>query len=322
MPRTANARAEALFQVLADETRLRAIRALLDCPLTVGELTEVLALPQSTVSRHLAILRRGELVSDRRDGTFIWYSLADRLLRDEALVAVIRAAIARLPQEQADRERQRAVLEARRARTRDFFDALAGSYHNLAKAGGGPEGIAIAMMMALPPTTVIDLGAGEGDVALPLARLGHRVIAIDSSPAMVRTLEAKARAGGLSRVEVRLGELEALPLPSNLGDVVLLSQTLHHTRRPEVALAEATRVARSGGRVVVLDLVRHEQDWVREKLGDLWLGFEPEAVREWLARAGLSELAVVTVEVAGGLPVIAARGTKLRDCRELGNEQN
>ena len=295
--------------MLADETRLRVIRALFDCPLTVGELTEVLALPQSTVSRHLAILRRGELVSDRRDGTFIWYSLTDHLLRDDALVAVIRAATARLPQEQADRERQRAVLEARRAHTRDFFDALAGSYHNLVRPGGGAEGLALAMMMALPPATVVDLGAGEGDIALPLARLGHRVIAVDSSPAMVRTLEAKAQAGGL-RVEAHLGDLEALPLSSGLGDVVLLSQTLHHTRRPEVAIAEAARVARSGGRVVVLDLVRHEQDWAREKLGDLWLGFEPETLRGWLARAGLGEIAVETAEVAGGLPVVAARGTK------------
>ena len=303
-------RPEALFHLLADETRLRLIRALFDCPLTVGELTEVLAIPQSTVSRHLAILRRGELVSDRRDGTFIWYSLADRLLRDEALVAVIRSAVARLPQEQADRERQQAVLEARRARTRDFFDAVAGNYRSLAKPGGGAEGLALAMMMALPPATVVDLGAGEGDIALPLARLGHRVIAVDSSPAMVHTLQAKAQAAGLRSVEAHLGDLEALPLPDGVADVALVSQTLHHTRKPEVAIAEAARVTRSGGCVVVLDLARHGQDWARERLGDLWLGFEAEELREWLARAGLVQIAIDVAQVSGGLPVIAARGVK------------
>lgn len=310
MARTASSQPEVLFQTLADETRLRLIRALLDCPLTVGELTEVLALPQSTVSRHLAILRRAGLAADRRDGTYIWYSLTDRLLRDEALIAVIRAATARLPQQHADRERQQAVLEARRARTRDFFDALAGSYHNLAKPGGGAEGLALAMMMALPSGTVIDLGAGEGEIALPLARLGHRVIAVDSSPAMVHALQEAARSAGLASVEAHLGDLEALPLASGIGDVALVSQTLHHTRRPEVALREAARVTRGGGRVVVLDLLRHQQEWTRERLGDLWLGFEPEVLHRWLAGAGLTEITVETAEVAGGLAVIVARGIK------------
>jgi ubiquinone/menaquinone biosynthesis C-methylase UbiE len=301
---------EALFQVLADETRLRIIRALLDCPLTVGELTEALDLPQSTVSRHLSILRRGDLVGDRRDGTFIWYSLADGLLGDEPLLAVVRTALGRLPQEQADRQRQTAVLEARRAHTRDFFDALAGSYHNVARAGGGAEGLAVAMTMALPPSTVIDLGAGEGDIALPLARLGHRVIAVDSAPAMVRTIEERAHAAGLAGIEVHLGDLEALPLAAGIGDVVLLSQTLHLVRRPEAAVREAARVAHAGGRVVVLDLLHHEQEWVRERLGDLWLGFDPATLRRWLGDAGLLDVVVETVEVAGGLPVLAARGTR------------
>jgi DNA-binding transcriptional ArsR family regulator len=317
--RKASAGPEALFHILADETRLRIIRALLDCSLTVGELTEVLALPQSTVSRHLAVMRRGGLVSDRRDGTFIWYSLTDRLLRDEPLIAVIRAAIARLPLEQADRERQQAVLEARRAHTQGFFDALAGSYGNVAKPGGGSEALVVALIMALPPATIVDLGAGEGDIALPLARLGHRVITVDSSPAMVRTLQSRAHAAGLATVEAHLADLEALPLADGIGDVVLISQTLHHTRRPQTALTEAARVAKSGGRVVVLDLVRHEQEWARDQLGDLWLGFEPEALRRWLADAGLSEIAVETVEVAGGLPVLAARGTKASDQRHPGN---
>ncbi|HPL28106.1 MAG TPA: metalloregulator ArsR/SmtB family transcription factor [Anaerolineae bacterium] len=295
---------------MADETRLRIIRALLECPLTVGELTEVLDLPQSTVSRHLGVLRRGELVADRRDGTYIWYSLSEGLLHDEHLAAVVRAAVGRLAQAQADGERQAAVLEARRARTQGFFDALAGSYHNLAKPGGGAEGLAIAMAMALPPGTAIDLGAGEGDITLALARLGHRVIAVDAAPAMLRTLEARACAAGLRNVEAQGGELEALPLATGLGDLVLLSQTLHHTRRPEVALREAARVARPGGRVVVLDLLRHEQEWVRERLGDLWLGFEPAALQAWLAAAGLGDVVVETVEVPGGLPLLAGRGTK------------
>lgn len=307
---TPTCRPEALFQLLADETRLRIIRVLMDCPLTVGELTEALAIPQSTASRHLGLLRRGELVTDRRDGTFIWYSLADGLLRDEPLMHVLRMALARLPHEQPDRERVAGVLAARQAHTRDFFDALAGNYHSLARPGGGAEGLAAAMMMALPPSTVIDLGAGEGDIALPLARLGHRVIAVDASPAMVRTLQERARVEGLAEIWTQVGDLEALPLGDALGDVVLLSQTLHHVRRPEVALREAARVTHLGGRVIVLDLLHHEQEWVRDRLGDLWLGFDPATLRGWLSAAGLSGVVVQTVEVDGGLPVVAACGAR------------
>lgn len=314
MTETWSCRPEALFHLLADETRLRIIRALLDCPLTVGELTEVLAIPQSTASRHLGLLRRGELVTDRRDGTFIWYSLADGLLRDASLMQVLRSAMARLSGEQPDRERLAGVLAARRARTRDFFDALAGSYHNLARPGGGAEGLALAMMMALPPSAVVDLGAGEGHIALALARLGHQVIAVDASPAMVRTLQERARGEGLAEVQVHVGDLEALPLDDATGDLVLISQTLHHVRRPEVALREAARVARPLGRVVVLDLLRHEQEWVRDRLGDLWLGFDPAALRGWLIDAGLDRVGVQTVQVDGGLPVVVACGVRRQRC--------
>ena len=310
MEQAASQGPQALFQTLADETRLRIIRALMECPLTVSELTAILDSPQSTVSRHLSILRRAELVGDRRDGTFIWYRLSDALCRDEPLLAVVRAALGRLPREQADRERLAAVLEARRAGTRDFFDALAGHYDSLARPGGGPEALAMAMMMGLPPATAVDLGSGQGEIALRLARLGHRVIAVDSSPAMVKTLAERARREGLSDVQARLGDLEALPLPDACGDLVLVSQTLHHTRRPEVALREAARVCRPGGRVIVLDLLHHEQEWTREKLGDLWLGFEPDVLCRWLAEAGLASIVWERVEVDGGLPVIAARGTR------------
>jgi len=299
-----------VFGLLADETRLRILRALMPGPLTVGELTEVLAVPQSTVSRHLGALRRGELVTDRRDGTYIWYSVADLLRGDEAFFPAVRDALACLPQAEADSARLQAVLEARKARTRDFFDALAGSYHQLARPGGGAEGLALAMLMALPPCTVADLGSGQGEIALRLARLGHRVMAVDSAPAMIRRLEERAAAEGLQNVEAHVGDVEALPLPAACCDLALLSQTLHHAHRPQLVLAEAARITRPGGRVVVIDLLHHEQEWVRERLGDLWLGFDPAALRRWLEEAGLTGIVAEVAEVEGGLPVVGVVGTR------------
>ncbi len=304
---------ERLFRLLADETRLRIIRALADGPLAVGELTQALTLPQSTVSRHLGAMRRGGLVSFRREGARVWYSLGDGLLRDEGLMGVVRESVARVARGRADRRRLDRALESRRARSRDFFDSVAGSYHAIAKPGGGAEGVVSAMMLAMPSSTIIDVGCGEGEIAISLARLGHRVLAVDSSRKMIAALKARLKKDGVSGVEPHVGDVERLPLADGTGDVVILSQILHHAPRPESALGEAVRVARPGGRVVVLDLLAHEQEWTRERMGDLWLGFEPSELARWMRDAGLESVRHDTVEVDEGLPLVVCGGGKTRD---------
>ncbi len=303
---------ERLFRLLADETRLRIIRALLEGPLTAGEIGRALALAQSTTSRHLAAMRSGGLVTDRREGAFAWYSLADALLRDEALVTVVRDAASRAANAKADARRLEKALEMRRTKSRDFFDSVAGSYHEIARPGGGAEGLVSAMVLALAPSTIVDVGCGEGEVALRLARLGHRVLAVDSSRAMIAALRKRLRREGDagSRIETHVGDTERLPLADGLADVVLMSQILHHAPRPEAALAEAARVTRPGGRVVVLDLMRHEQEWTRDKMGDLWLGFELDELEGLVRSAGLEEIRSETLEVEGGLPLVACGGAK------------
>jgi len=303
---------ERLFKLLADETRLRIIRALLEAPLTVGEIGRTLALAQSTTSRHLAAMRAGALVTDRREGAFAWYSIADGLLRDEALATVVRGAASRARHAKADARRLEKVLEQRRAKSRDFFDSVAGSYHEIARPGGGAEGLVSAMVLALGPSTVVDIGCGEGEVALRLARLGHRVPAVDSSRAMIAALKKRlAREGDAgSRVEAHVGDTERLPLADGVADVVLMSQILHHAPRPEAALAEAARVAKPGGRVVVLDLAKHDQEWTRERMGDLWLGFDTNELEGLMRAAGLTGVRSETVEVEGGLPLVACGGIR------------
>jgi ArsR family transcriptional regulator len=303
---------ERLFKLLADETRLRIIRALLEAPLTVGEIGRTLALAQSTTSRHLAAMRSGGLVTDRREGAFAWYSLADALLRDEALVTVVRDAASRAAHAKADARRLEKALEQRRTKSRDFFDSVAGSYHEIARPGGGAEGLVSAMVLALAPSTIVDIGCGEGEVALRLARLGHRVHAVDSSRAMIAALRKRLRREGDagSRVETHIGDTERLPLADAVADVVFMSQILHHAPRPEAALAEAVRVAKPGGRVVVLDLMKHEQEWTRERMGDLWLGFGLDELEDLLRAAGLRGVRSETVEIEGGLPLVACGGAK------------
>lgn len=301
---------ERLFKILGDATRLRVIRALMEASLTVGELQSTLELPQSTISRHLGAMRSGDVVADRREGACVWYSLSDRLLLDEALMQVLEEAMANLDHAERDKKRLDSALNARREQTRAFFDSIAGTYTGIAKPGGGYEGLVSMMMLGLAPATVVDMGCGEGEIALPLARLGHRVLAVDSSPRMLQTFRKRLDQEGIEGVTLYEGDVEALPLEDDCGSLVLLSQILHHAPRPEAALAEAARVCAPGGRVVVLDLLRHDHEWTREKLGDLWFGFEPGTLRDWMASLGLEGIHQEIVQVENGLPLVAIGGRR------------
>jgi ArsR family transcriptional regulator len=314
MPMTrATSPPDRLFRLLGEETRLRIIRALSDAPLTVNELTEVLAMPQSTISRHLAVMREGGLVADRREGAYAWYRLSDALVNDGALIAAVRASLGRVPHEKADVRRLERALDGRRARARDFFDAVAGSYHGMVEPGGGADGLALAFMMALPPSAIVDVGAGQGEVAVRLARLGHRVHAIDASRKMIRALSQRLTREGVGGVTPVVGDVESVPLEDACADVVLLSQILHHAARPEVAVGEAARLARPGGRVVVLDLSLHDMEWTRSRLGDLWLGFTPDALERWMGGAGLVHVKSDTVAPNEGLALVVCVGTRAAD---------
>jgi ArsR family transcriptional regulator len=135
---------------------------------------------------------------------------------------------------------------------------------------------------------VADLGAGEGALTLLLARFCEEVSAVDLSPRMLGTLREAAETAGVGeRVRTLDGDLAALPLGDGEMDAVFISQALHHAADPAAALAEAARVLRPGGRLLLLDLLQHEQEWVREQFADLWLGFDPDHLKELLEQCGL-----------------------------------
>ncbi|HMO50309.1 MAG TPA: metalloregulator ArsR/SmtB family transcription factor [Kiritimatiellia bacterium] len=279
-----------LFKALADDVRLRLIRAVMTAELSVAELVQVLGLPQSTVSRHLKPLRDGALVETRRDGTSIYYRKGPALT-DAALTSVLERELARLPTAKSDAAAIKKVLELRRQRSHDFFEKMAGKYGELTQPGGGWAALAAGLAAGFSGRDVVDLGAGEGELALLLARFAGSVTAVDQSKAMLRQVAARAEEAGLSAVvRVCRADLEALPLEDGSADVALLSQALHHAAQPEKAVREAGRILRSGGQLIVLDLMKHDQDWVREQWADQWLGFEEADVRGWMKAAGLREI--------------------------------
>ena len=292
-----------IFRALADEVRLRILGALHSAELSVAELVEVLHLPQSTVSRHLKPLREAGLTETRREGTSVYYRRG-ALLAEPDLAVLLDKRLRELPSAARDGAAVRRVLDQRRKRSHEFFEKVAGKYGGLTQPGGGWEALASGLAAGFSGQEVADLGSGEGDLALLLARFAKSVTAVDQSKAMLRQVRERAREAGVgARVRVAEGDFEDLPFESGSVDAVFLSQALHHAARPPHAVAEAARILRPGGRLVVLDLVRHEQEWVREQWADQWLGFEAGEVKQWIEKAGLVPL---TVErMAGATPELA-----------------
>jgi len=306
-----------LFRLLGDEARLRLLRLLDRERLNVTELTGILGLAQSGVSRHLGLLKDAGLVIEEREAGFSYYRIAPAV-RDRAngfgslwpLLQEHFGAAGGGPAGRADDAR---LEEVRRMR-RENFEAHGAGADERRQIVPGRSWAAWARALAhlLPPVRVADLGCGEGYLTIEASRFAKRVIAIDRSAAVLARARGLARRRHVTNVVWRRGELEKLPLRSESVDVALLSQALHHAEDPGQALAEAARIVAPGGRVLLLDLRRHDQEWVRDRLGDRTLGFEPDELKRLLADAGLQHVKVTTGSRRKGDPfvVLVASGIK------------
>ena len=306
--------ASSLLRLLGDETRLRLLRLLSREALNVSELTSILGVAQSGVSRHLGLLREAGLVAEQRAGTFSWYRLAPEFGAADgpraALWTWLRAEFARATDEtRADDAR---LEEIRRVRQESFAQHGGVGEQRQLVPGRSWAAWARALGLLLPALDVADLGCGEGYLAIEAARWARRVTAVDRSAdvlARARDLAARRR---VRNITWKRGELEHLPLADESVDVALLSQALHHAAKPDQALAEAQRILRPGGRVLVLDLRQHGESWVRPQLGDAWLGFSDEELRRLIGTAGFHDVTVRVGARRSGDPftVLIAVGSK------------
>ncbi len=282
--------ASALFRLLGDETRLRLLRVLSRDALNVSELTAVLGLAQSGVSRHLGLLRDAGLVAEQRSGTFAWYRLAPDLDAPDgphrALWTSLAAEFDRPTV--ATRADDARLEEVRRLRKEGFSLHGAGDERRQFVPGRSWAAWARALGLLLPAVDVADLGCGEGYLTIESAQWARRVIAVDRSTDVLARAKALAARRKVTNVTWKRGDFERLPLADASVDLALFSQALHHAEDPAQALAEAWRILRPGGRVLLLDLREHGEAWVRGKLGDRWLGFGDAALRDLFARAGFA----------------------------------
>jgi ArsR family transcriptional regulator len=311
--------ASALYRLLGDEARLRLLRVLSRERLNVTELTGVLGLAQSGVSRHLGLLKDARLVVEERDGGFSYYRLAPSL-QDEGgpgghvLSPILRAQFDEAADDAAVRADEARLQEVLRLRKENFDRHAAPDTRDARQLVPGRSWAAWsrALGLLMPPLKVADLGCGEGYLTIEAARWASRVIAVDRSDLVLERARALARRRRVANVIWKKGELEKLPIKDGSVDVAMLSQALHHAHNPARAVAEAARVTAPGGRVLVLDLRAHQEEWVRSKLGDRRLGFDDEELKRMLAAAELADVKVGVGARKAGDPftVLIASGTK------------
>jgi SAM-dependent methyltransferase len=306
----------ALFRLLGDEARLRLLRVLARDQFNVTELTGILGLAQSGVSRHLGMLKDAGLVAEERDGAYTYYRLAAAVYESSAglLWPLLEAAFTRAadtPSVKADEARLQEVLRIRR----ENFDQHAGPDTRDGRQlvpGRSWAAWARALGHLLPPLDVVDIGCGEGYLTVEVARWARQVIAVDRSPVVLARATALAARRHAGNITFKRGDIERLPLADASADVALLSQALHHAEHPARAVAEAARVVRPGGSVLLLDLGAHQETWVHEKLGDRHLGFAHDELKALLAGAGLRAVKVGVGSRRAGDPftVIVASGKR------------
>ena len=277
---------------LADETRLRLLHVLEREELSVQELCDVLRLPQSTASGHLKTLGTQGWLQSRRQGTAMFYRFAgDADPSARRLWKLARAETEGWAAVEQDQARLEARLRARRQGAQQFFAGAAQEWEALRQDLYGARFEREALLGLLPPEWVVaDLGCGAGTIAAALAPHVRRVIGVDQSAAMLGT--ARRRLGDRDNVELHRAPLEALPLESQGCDAALAVLVLAYVAEVAPVLAEAARVLKPGGRLVVVDLARHGDESFAQRLGQVRLGFAPEDLSRALAAAGLASTSV------------------------------
>lgn len=302
----------ALFQALADPTRLRILSLLSAMELSVGELAQVLGQSQPRVSRHARILSDSGLAGRRKEGSWVYLQLAE----PNRTRALFKQTLGFDPHAEqifaADAARLDSIRRDRAEAARRYFEAHAASWESVRALHIGDDEIerAIAdLLSGRPLGALLDIGTGTGRMLELFAPKADSAIGIDRSSEMLRLARVKLEQAGISGASLRQGDMNALPLGDSSANSIILHQVLHYAQQPGAAIAEAARVLSPGGTLLVIDFAQHDHSELKEQDAHLRLGFADDAMRGWFSSAGLELDRIERLE-GGELTVILWRGAK------------
>ena len=290
-----------ILRAASDATRLRVLGLLRSMELSVGELAQVLEQSQPRVSRHVKILCDAGLALRRKEGSWVFVALGQSGVVAPLLDALDAWATAEDSSCEADGARLAEVRADRAAAAAAWFEAHAGEWDAIRSLHVAEEQVERAMLAALGNTRIdllVDIGTGTGRMLELFAPQARQAIGIDWSSEMLRLARAKLTERGLDHAELRQADIQALPLETGTADAAVLHHVLHFVQHPGAAIAEAARVLRPGGRLLICDFAPHEREELRVRDAHARLGFSDEQMLGWFARTGL--LPVSTETLGGG----------------------
>ena len=283
----------ATLKSAGEPTRLRILALLAEAELTVSDLTEILRQSQPRLSRHLRLLTEAGLVDRFREGSWAFFRLGER----GGTADLARTLIGRLNTDDAivlrDRERLAAVRTDRAAAAQNYFRRHAAEWDRIRRLHVADAAVESAIRTALadkPIRSLLDLGTGTGRMLELFGPDIERGLGLDLSLDMLALARARLDRAGLKHCSVRHGDIYDLALPRDSFDVVIIHQVLHFLDDSARAIAEAARVLRPGGRLLVVDFAPHDLEFLREEHAHRRLGFATETVTQWLEAAGLDVL--------------------------------
>ncbi len=285
----------ACLKAAAEPTRLRMLSILARGELTVSELTRVLGQSQPRVSRHLKLLCDAGLLDRYQEGAWAFYRMAEH----EPGASLARDLVSRVPGDDPtvarDRERLTEIKRDQRAAASAYFEHVAARWDEIRSLFADDAVVEAAMLEAVSDTSVgthVDLGTGTGRILKLFANRVDKAIGFDLSHEMLRVARTGLDDEPLGHCQVRKGDIYDIGLPAASADLVTIHHVLHFLDDPAAALAEATRILRPGGRLLVVDFAPHTLERLREEHSHRRLGFADEEVSQWFEAAGLERPAV------------------------------
>jgi ubiquinone/menaquinone biosynthesis C-methylase UbiE len=280
------------LRAAAEPTRLRLLAVCAEGELTVGELTDILGQSQPRVSRHLKLLCEAGLLDRFREGSRVFYRLADRAALGRRLLDLLPEADPTLA---LDRERLAQVKRQRAEQASAYFRANAAQWDRIRSLYVAEKEVEAALVALLPAEGVrdlLDIGTGTGRMLEIFGPRVERAVGVDLSREMLAVARVNLERAALRNCSIRQADMYQLPLPGASFDAVVIHQVLHFAEHPAQVVAEAARVLRPGGRLVIADFAPHELEFLRDKHAHRRLGFADGEVIAWCRAAGLEPGAV------------------------------